>query len=233
MSSSGSGPHPSGVRVCDRLPLVTVHVAVGDRDWTLTAVQNQDALVDLLDDLEHLPYGFLLWESAVGLARYLAKSPKIVAGKKILELGCGVGLPGLVARSLGGSVIQTDHQSGVLALARQNAAANGVEGMEQVLADWRDWRIPGKFDLVIGADILYSREMHYHLELIFKQSIARGGALLVADPGRPQAVEFMGTLEKAGWHIDMQTTTVRLDHEGADASDVEVAIMRAQFERAR
>jgi predicted nicotinamide N-methyase len=218
----------SGSRVCERLPLVTVPVMIGTRSWTITAVQNQDALVDLADDLEHLPYGFLLWESAVGLARHLFERPEIAHGKRILELGCGVGLSGLVARSLGGHVTQTDHHPGVLALARQNAGANNVEGMEQALADWRDWRISDKFDLLIGADILYNRGMHYHLEQIFKHSIVPGGTLLISDPGRPQAVEFMVGLERAGWRIDMQTTTVRLDHEGPDAENVEVAIMSAQ-----
>jgi predicted nicotinamide N-methyase len=227
-------PQPSKFRgssasICDRLPLVEFDVMIGSRSWTMCAVQNQDALVDLTDELEHLPYGFLLWESALGLARHLYQRPETVAGKRILELGCGLGLPGLVARTLGGNVTQTDHQPGVLALAGKNASANNVEGVDQVLADWRDWRIRSKFELLIGADILYDREMHHHLETIFTRSISPGGTLLVADPGRPQSMEFMAGLEKSGWQIDVQTTNVRLDHEGSEARMVEVAIMSAQL----
>ena len=75
-------------------------------------MQDQDALLDFAEELEHFPYGFLLWEASVALARKLAANPSLVAGKRVLELGAGVGLaPGIVARSLGAEVWQTDHQA--------------------------------------------------------------------------------------------------------------------------
>ena len=81
-----------------KFPLVMAEIEIGAQIWKVTAVQNQDALLDGADELEHFPYGFLLWESAVGLARHLAAHPELVAGKTVLELGAGVGLPGTVSR---------------------------------------------------------------------------------------------------------------------------------------
>ena len=100
-----------------KYPLVTVGIAVGERVWNITCVQDQDALLDFAEELEHFPYGFLLWEASVALAPKLAANPNLVAGKRVLELGAGVGLPGIVARSLGAEVWQTDHQARVRALA--------------------------------------------------------------------------------------------------------------------
>ncbi len=92
-------------RLAESLPFVTVNVAVGEPEWRLACVQNQDALLDASATLEHFPFGFLLWESAVGLARFLAGNPEMARGRQVLEIGAGVGLPGLAralsARTLG------------------------------------------------------------------------------------------------------------------------------------
>lgn len=211
--------------VIANLPLVTSQVRIGERLWEVTAVQNQDALVDAIDDLEHLPYGFLLWESAVGLARHLCANPGLVEGKRVLELGCGVGIPGIVAAALGAEVYQTDHQQGVLTLARQNAARNGVTGIVQFLADWREWNHTAKYQVLLGADILYERAMHFYLEEIFRRSLAHDGCLLISDPVRPQAMEFLEHLERVGWKMELNTTRVQIDEEAADSKPVEVAVI--------
>ncbi len=209
-----------------QVPLVTAEVPVGERIWRVTCVQNQDALLDVAETFEHFPFGFLLWESAVGLARRLAAAPEQVAGRSVLELGAGVGLPGIVAHALGGAVRQTDHQAGALALAQRNALQNGVTGITAFLADWRDWRHSTRYGVVLGADILYERSLHYDLERVFVRCIAPGGCLLLADPGRPQSLEFVARLEKFGWQVEMETQTVLLDGAAAENHPVEVVIWR-------
>jgi predicted nicotinamide N-methyase len=211
-----------------KFPLVTTPLQIGGREWRIASVQNQDALLDGADELEHFPYGFLLWESAVGLARYLAANPELAAGKRLLELGAGVGLPGLVARTLGAQVWQTDHQPGALALAQTNAEQNGVQGVTRFLADWRVWTHTERYDLLLGADILYERAMHFHLEAIFQRNLAPGGRLLLSDPDRPQATEFLARLERRGWRFALDVMRVsRLEAAEAQTA-VPVAILRGR-----
>ena len=199
-----------------RYPLETMAMTIGGRDWHIRAVQDQDYLLDVADTLENVPYGFLLWESAIGLAQLLAEQPALVAGKRVLELGAGVGLAGLMAAALGAQVWQTDHQPDALALAQVNAdahgyaQANGYSGIEQFLADWRTWQHTECYDVILGADILYERAMYAYLEPIFQQNLAPGGCLLLADPCRPQALEFAAHLEKHGWHFELSTCPVTL-----------------------
>ena len=208
-----------------KFPLVTVEIAIGPHLWKVTAVQNQDALLDNAHDLEHFPFGFLLWESAIGLARHLAAHPALVAGKRVLELGAGVGLPGLVAASLGAEVWQTDHQPGALSLIRINAADNGLPPPHTFLADWRNWTRPDRYDVVLGADILYDRPMHFYLETLFPHCLAPSGTLLLSDPGRPQALEFVEKQEREGWRFALETQSVTLAGSSSPGLPVEVALL--------
>lgn len=220
-------------QVGGRFPLVMAEIAIGTRLWKVTAVQNQDALLDNAHDLEHFPYGFLLWESAVGLARHLAAHPELVAGKRVLELGAGVGLPGLVARSLGAEVSQTDHQPGALSLIRINAADNGLPPPRTFIADWREWMHPTQYDVVLGADILYERAMHFYLETLFPRCLTADGTLLISDPGRPQALEFVAKQESAGWRFAIETQPVTLTENARTGRAVDVALLTGHSPRRR
>lgn len=210
-----------------KVPLVTTEIAIGARTWRVTAVQNQDALLDAAEEMEHFPYGLLLWEAAVGLSRWMAARPELVVGKRVLELGTGVGLAGLVARTLGAEVWQTDHQRTALALAEANAIQNGVEGVQRFVGDWRSWTHKERYDVLLGADILYERAMHFYLEQLFERNLALGGCLLLSDPGRPQAMEFVAHLEKSGWSVELETKAVARI-EDAESKPVEVALMVAR-----
>src|SRR5262249_42451315 len=136
-------------------PLSLVPVMIGGRRWRIWCVEDQDYLLSVASRLEHLPYGLLLWESSVGLSQRLAEEPSLVRGKRVLALGAGTGLPGLVARSLGASVWQTDHMEDVLDIAALNERENALAGIRRFRADWRDWVEPTSFDVILGADILY------------------------------------------------------------------------------
>ncbi|MCB0082570.1 MAG: hypothetical protein KDE47_16630, partial [Caldilineaceae bacterium] len=141
---------PSLSALAARFPLETIAIPIGDRTWEVTCVTDQDALLDGVNEVEHVPYGFLLWESAVALADWLAARPHLVHGRQVLKLGAGVGLAGLLAQQLGAHVRQTDHRPDVLTVAAHNAAQNGVPVPEQFIADWRNWSHTAQYDLILG-----------------------------------------------------------------------------------
>ncbi|RKO93519.1 putative methyltransferase-domain-containing protein [Blyttiomyces helicus] len=108
-------------------------------------------------------YGCYIWPSALILSRFIHHHSAHFASSRILELGCGTGLPGLLASKLGAHVILTDSPTfpHVLALARLNVDTNRVSAIVAPLS-WTDptpvvaepW-FGGGFDWITGADVFY------------------------------------------------------------------------------
>jgi len=148
---------------------------------------------------EFLPYWADLWPSGVALARRVASLP--LAGSRILELGCGLGLPSLVASLAGGDVVATDWAPEALELLTRNAERNGTT-LTASLADWRDpAALPGGFELVLAADVLYEARNTDPLLATLGRTVAPAGRALVADPGRRHAQPFLDAAQRDGWHV--------------------------------
>jgi predicted nicotinamide N-methyase len=103
---------------------------------------------------------------------------------RVVELGCGLGVPALVAAARGGAVTALDWAEDAVALLRANAARNGVR-LEVVHADWRGFA--GAYDLALGADLLYEAR---NAEALLALLPRLAPEVLLAEPGRPHAGEF-------------------------------------------
>jgi predicted nicotinamide N-methyase len=150
------------------------------------------------------PYWSVLWRSGVALARELATED--LAGKRVLELGCGLGLPALAAARAGADVFATDSETEPLELIGRNAAANGLE----IEASAADWFFPealierGPFDLVLASDVLYF-DVAVDALLDLLPRLARRA--MVADPGRPGGDDFVRRA-RGDWEIETRTRGV-------------------------
>ncbi len=106
-----------------------------------------------------VPYWARPWPSGLALAAALATDPPR-PGQKVLELGCGLALPSVVAARAGAQVLATDGATDAVAFAAHVLALNEVEG-EVALADWAEHGdqlvARGPWDLVLAADVLYTQ----------------------------------------------------------------------------
>src|SRR6185295_10916368 len=103
------------------------------------------------------PYFGVVWPAARALAEELARRGEALAGKTVLELGCGLALPALVAVKLGARVTATDLHPDVPAFLARNLALNELapDALEYLELDWRTCDLARRFDYVVGSDILY------------------------------------------------------------------------------
>jgi predicted nicotinamide N-methyase len=166
-----------------------VELAAGLR-LSILRPPSAEELIDeaAFDEEEFLPYWAELWPSGVALARHVAT--RELRGARVVELGCGLGLPALAAALRGADVLATDWAEDAIELLRRNAERHGVVLR---LAQVR-WTEPepllrgAPWDLVLGADLLYeARNANQLAELLPKL----GGEVLLAEPGRPYAKEFL------------------------------------------
>ena len=98
------------------------------------------------------PYWAVLWRSGMVLAR--AVEGMDLSGKRVIELGCGLGLPSLAAARAGAEVIATDADAEALGLVALNAGAAGLAVATRRF-DFKSEPPPARFDLAIAADVLY------------------------------------------------------------------------------
>ena len=125
-----------------------------------------------------------LWRSAYTLSEHvLRRRFADVHGRRVLELGCGLGLPGLACAAAGASsVCLTDLSAESVELARRNATRNGFEA--QVSAHTLDWGAPDEspvgalppFEVVIAADVCYEMEHSESLARVLARMLERGPA---------------------------------------------------------
>ncbi len=182
--------------------MVPCEVAVAGRRLDLLVPADGEALLDAaaVDDAEIVPYWCELWPSGRVLADTVARRQP--AGR-IVELGCGLGLPSLAAALHGHDVLATDWSRDAVSLLDHNALRAGVALRTQC---W-DWsadpsELGGPFDVVLAADVLYEEPNVGQLLAAFPALIAPQGEAWIADPGRAVAAGFFAGLPP-GWTADV------------------------------
>ena len=173
------------------LSLVEEEVELGD-GFRLEILRppNAEELIDeaAFDEEEFLPYWAELWPSGLALARHVAA--RELRGQRVLELGCGLGLPALAAALRGADVLATDWAEDAIELLRRNAERNGIF-LRVGRVRWSEPEAllrAAPWDLVLGADLLYEARNAEQLAALLP---GLGGEVLLAEPGRPYAKEFL------------------------------------------
>jgi predicted nicotinamide N-methyase len=158
---------------------------------------------------DYMPYWAYLWPGAYLLAERVARSHEIeptlsATPLAAIEIGCGLGLAGLIALARGVKVQFTDYDPAPLQFVARSAIENGFDPSHFTtrLLDWRD--LPDeRFPLILGADVLYEARLVPLIANLLDRMMSADGVGLIATPYRLAAEGFAAEL--ASRHLSYQT----------------------------
>ena len=138
----------------------------------------------------------LLWPSGAHLAARLAARP-VQAGERILEVGCGLALASLVGHRRGADLTASDCHPLAGVFLAENLRLNALAPMKYRHGHWSATlsqtqhavdaglqALAGRFDLIIGSDLLYERDDGGALARFIGRHAAPGAQVWIVDPDR-------------------------------------------------
>jgi predicted nicotinamide N-methyase len=208
-----------------RFDIARLEVEIAGRRFTIIRPRSADDLIsdeDFNRD-ERLPYWADIWPSSIALAeRLVGESGQ---GRRLLELGCGIGLVSVVAASRGFDVTATDYYADALQFTRLNAAQNGERPPVARLVDWRDFPAdPGRFDVVVASDVLYERQYADLVAAAFTATLHREGIGILTDPQRQNGALFPDACK--GHRLTITRKTGIPVNRGATAQTIDLYELR-------
>ena len=194
---------------------------LGDKLYVLETIRNLDEAIDqICEELSQeeqndpfaedlCPYFGVLWPAAEALAQFLNDKSPLVKNKTVLELGCGLGFPSLVASHLGAKVLATDFHPDVEEYFQRNCRHSMVQCDYQRL-NWREDRSEiGLFDVVMGSDVLYESKHPREVARGLIKFLKPGGVILLSDPGRSYLQQFVDAMKQEGYSEELVPVSVK------------------------
>jgi predicted nicotinamide N-methyase len=173
-------------------PLVRERVLIDGQTFFIHRPDRSDHLLDdpsvqaAFRANDYLPYWTDLWPAARMLAKVIWRTDW-TPGMPALEIGCGLGLPGIVALRKGLQVTFADCDATALRFAAMNARANHMGDFQLFQLDWRGPPEHFSFPIIFASDLAYELRNLAPLAAFIKQVLSPGGICLLTDPDRPLA----------------------------------------------
>lgn len=173
----------------------------------------------------------MLWPSSVELATRMA-AHVLQPGQRILEVGCGLALASLVAHRRGADVTPSDLHPLAARFLAVNLRLNTLPPLGYRHGNWgaapaghaavqargcglrhASTVVRGRFDLIIGSDVLYDRDASHALAGFIQRHAAPAAQVWIVDPDRRNRPRFTQALQAQGSALHDQ----RLDHPAQGA----------------
>ncbi len=201
-------------------PVRESSIHVGGRLIRLVQPVEPDRLLDAPEVIawnahdDYMPYWAYLWPGALLLGEAVAGLDlDFPEGTKALEIGCGLGLSGLVAVSMGLHVHFTDQDRTPFRFIEASARANGFVSSSYSTA-LLDWRSPPdeRYPLILGADVTYEKRLVPLVAGVIASMLEPGGLALISDPNRTTAEGLGDALKNLG--LATEAVPVEGNYEG-------------------
>ncbi len=209
-------------------PPIREHVIIDDRTFIIDRPSDSDKLLNhpaihaAFAADEYLPYWADLWPAARMLAKAILREPwhsfpngslgtSAIGPLTALEIGCGLGLPGVAALAAGLHVVFSDYDATALRFAADNARANGFFDFETLPLDWR-YPPPRQFPVLLASDLIYEVRNIAPLVGLIQKVLHPDGFCLLTDQDRVPSHVLRETLAAEG--LPFTTQVMRAGEPG-------------------
>lgn len=143
-----------------------------------------------------------IWPSARKLADLMQTWD--LDGRRVLEIGCGLALASLVIHRRQGNITASDCHPLTESFLQENLLLNHLPELRYCIGKWGRLNTPlGEFDLIIGSDVLYERNLPWQLSEFIQQHAARQAEVLIIDPNRGNRAAFHHHMSALGFRLDV------------------------------
>ena len=149
---------------------------------------SEETPLDKRDD-KSLGWGYWdrIWPSSVALSEYLIHQffPTRLEGTNVLEIGCGTGVPGVVAAQLGAFTMFSDMVPVTLEAVKETCRLNHVKKFDTCTLDWsKKIQSKERYEVVLGCEVFYDKVILADIANVLEQVLAPGGKGIFCDPNR-------------------------------------------------
>lgn len=197
-------------RIKNQYALTFDRLRIGEHNLRLLKVADLQEFIgdtDPFADVSKFPFWIKLWDSAILLSYVLTAIPER-KGKTLLELGAGLGAPGLAAAAAGFTVTISDYESIIMDFQKVSAAASGLKDISFTLLDWLNPPVLPPFDVLAGAEILFREEFFEPLLQVFNTYLKPDGVIYLAHDARRKSLPKFLSLAERDYAIAVNSQTI-------------------------
>jgi len=195
----------------------TADLTIKDRRFRFFVPRSLDRFLDPNDIFHEFPLWAKIWQASIVLADHLAGMP-VDPQRQFLEIGCGIGVVGIVAAAFGHRITITEYNPDAINFAKANiqanlSANNGGGGIEVIRLDWADPVLEKRFDAIVGSEVIY-READFQAILnLFETSLTPSGEIILAEGIRKTSIAFF---QQASGHFQISARKKTLRSKGEE-----------------
>ncbi len=184
-----------------------VELAVGGRPFRFHVPRTIDRFIDPDDPLRNFPLWSKVWEASLLLASKMASRP-VGPDERLLELGAGLGVAGLVAAAFGHDVTLTEYDPHALAFLEANRHENGCRQAGIRRLDWHRPDLDGRFDVILGSELIYKESDFEAMRSLLRALLKSDGEIHLAGEIRQTNKAFFDCMQ-SDFHIQIARHTLR------------------------
>lgn len=195
-------------------------ITINDIDYLIRSLKDRQQFYDQGQHAEALGISSATW-ALFGIvwpaSRILAGivSTYILDDRRVLEIGCGIGLSSIILHKIGFNITASDYHPLAKIFLDQNVIDNDLLPIKFLTGNWETENpLLGKYDLIIGSDILYEPAHSGNVSRFIDTHSSSDVEVIIVDPKRGNRAAFTKKMIDLGYSHHFK----RFNEETADES---------------